>query len=392
MMKQFSKKILCPILLLVALLTAGAIALPVAEGAEAKTQENLFSIEQKKTVTYCGSAYIDNSGNFVDFDEDEEVFDNVFFDSFSFFYDGLPVDDLKPTDIKESNKTSVEKPGEYNLNFSVNYKDTAYTVKDVKAYVNKITVTVSTYLNGTTDLTIQEGETVLASYGYSGALEEHSESKYVNGFPITQIKRNYITSYAFVREIPKQPTERRQITAAYATSDYYDFVYESAYITIQSVTTNKLIYGDKKSPDVTLMGTFSSICSLSYLNIGIDKSSTEFALVYAKAEAKYKDVNFFDEYREVACYSVDILSDGVSLTEKTAANVLLKTNLSSDKTYKVMAFYKNGDSEILDASYTSGTLRFYSADMGDFIVVTPNEGLSITNYLLVIGVGVLTLI
>ena len=80
------------------------------------------------------------------------------------------------------------------------------------------------------------------------------------------------------------------------------------------------------------------------------------------------------------------------VTESVPAEVaILASSLDTSKKYKVVALYNNGRSEVLDAKLNDGFLRFNASDMGDFIIVSEIQGLSITYYVLVI-VGAVALI
>ena len=357
-------------------------------------RQKVMTIEQVSNVVFSGKDFLDSSGAFCDTDVDTAGCNNDLFDSFVFKLDGQVVDVAVEKAVAET-ASAIRDPGLYTLPFSVEYDNVIYPVRSVSFSIQKRVVTVLTLLNGKTDLTVKEGDDVLLAYDYQNAVPAHTEQVSDNGVSVTKIKSDYITIPAWADVDTTKPIENCQVVAAHAESPYYDFTYTGALLTIKPATVDNLSYSDEKATRLILVGDFSVLHSLRYTDIGVNPSGEEFSVISARADVAYKDSGFFDKYEKVGCFSVEVFYNNNAVSDSVPASVtLLASSLDPSKNYKVVALYKNGRTEVLDAKITDGFLRFYASDMGDFIIVSEIEGLSMTYYALVIvgGIGALVII
>ena len=95
----------------------------------------------------------------------------------------------------------------------------------------------------------------------------------------------------------------------------------------------------------------------------------------------------------LACYSINV-NKNEKLVNDVNATVRIKfpEKLSDKNSYSVIALYNNGDTDVLYATVSDGYLTFNATDMGDFIVISPVEGISTTTYIIVIGAGVIAVL
>ncbi len=386
----FKYKFVVFIVLFIALAASFLFGVAPRENAYAARQK-VMTAEQSEDVVYCGKNFIDASGKLCDTDVDAPGFNNDLFDSFVFKLDGQEID-VSVEDVLFETISSVQNPGQYALPVTVFYDNVYYRVSSVNFAIKKRTVTVLTLLNGKTDLTVNEGDDISISYDYQNAVPAHTMQVSHNGVSVTEIRSEYITIPAWTDVDITRPIENCHVVAAHAESDYYDFVYTGAILTILPATVKTLSFSDEKSTRLVLVGDFSVLHSMRYTDIGIDPSGEDFSVISANADVIYKDTGFFDKYEKKGCFSVEMFYNNNVVTESVPAEVaILASSLDTSKKYKVVALYNNGRSEVLDAKLNDGFLRFNASDMGDFIIVSEIQGLSITYYVLVI-VGAVALI
>lgn len=381
------------VLFIVFLIVLGAaLILGVKPGKNAyAARQKVLTVEQTQDVVYCGKDYINVSGALCDTDADAPGFNNDLYTSLVFKLDGQEID-VAADDISFETITAVQNPGQYALPVTVLYDNVYYRVSSFNFSIKKRTVTVLTLLNGKTDLTVKEGDEISISYDYGNAVPAHTVQVTHNGVPVTEIKSEYITIPAWTDVDMTRPIEKCHVVAAHAESDYYDFVYTGALLTIEPATVKTLSFSDEKTTRLILVGDFSILHSIRYTDIGVNPAGEDFSVISANADVLYKDAGFFDKYEKKECFSVEVFYNNNVVTESVPAEVAVySSSLDATKKYKVVALYNNGRSEILDAKFSDGFIRFNANDMGDFIVVSEIEGLSITYYVLVI-VGAIALI
>ena len=354
-------------------------------------RQKVLTVEQTQEVVYCGIDFINASGVLCDTDTDKPGFNNDLFNSLVFKLDGQEIV-VSADDTTFETVSAVQNPGQYALPVTVFYDNVYYRVSAFNFAIKKRTVTVLTLLNGKTDLTVKEGDEISISYDYGNAVPAHTMQVTHNGVPVTEIRPEYITIPAWTDVDMTRPIEKCRVVAAHAESEYYDFVYTSSLLTIEPATLKTLSFSDEKTTRLILVGDFSILHSIRYTDVGVNPASEDFSVISANADVIYKDAGFFDKYEKKECFSVEVFYNHNVVMESVPAEVAVySSSLNDTKNYKVVALYNNGRSEILDAEFSNGFLRFNATDMGDFIVVSEIEGLSITYYVLVI-VGCIALI
>ena len=362
------------------------------EGAEAARQK-VMTIEQSEAAVFCGRTLIDKDGYFCDTDENTVDFENPLFDTFIFKLDDRTLNDLSHSDVRVALSGEVYKPDSFVGDFYVTYDGDDYIVRSVAFAVSKRLVEVSTLLNGRTELRVEEGTTILLSYDYQGAIEDHSRIVTYNGVTVTEILREYLSLPAWADIDTTKPVENYRVVAAHAESDYYDFKYIGATLTIVPSTVYQLTYSDESATRLILNGNFSVLHSVQYTDIGISPTSERYSVISARADAAYKDSRFFDKYEKVGCFSIDVTYNNNPVNESIASTALVRaTTLDASKEYKIIALYANGSNDVLNAKLTDGYLSFDAADCGDFIIVSEIEGLSLTYYIIVIVSGIAVLV
>ncbi len=367
-------------------------AVPLGKGAYADKQKTI-AIEQTEEVVFSGDVFVDGDGKFPDTDPSTAEYENELFNSLVFKIDGQPIP-VAPEDVTVSYAGLVSAPKGYPLSFSIEYGGTTYSVK-TSLIVSKRLVTVTTLLNGRTDLTVDEGTDVTLAYNYQNAVSAHTEQLPYDGYSVTSIRDSYLTVPAWADVDTKKPIQRCRVVAAHAASEYYDFKYVASFLTINAKPTRSLTYSADDRTLLVMVGSFSVLNSVQFTDIGVSSSSGEYSVISAAADVFYKDSGFFDEYEKLGCFSVNVLYDNNAVTEDIPATyTVYQPSLSDSRGYKVVALYKNGKSEVLNATLTEGYLTFNADDVGDFIVVSPTEGLSNTYLVLAIagGVGVLVVV
>ncbi len=365
------------------------------KGKEAHAaRQKVMTIKQDGHAVYCGSNFININGVFVNTGANSDVFENELFDTLSFFLDGVKFEP-EVENVRVAKGLAISSPGTYSLNFTVVYEDVGYSASGVPVAIDKKAVTVTTLLNGSSYSRVTEGEKVSVAYDYSGAVSDHTEQTTMDGVPVTRLKNTYMNSPAYVDSIPKQPIENYKVVASHADSDFYVFNYVGATLTIDAKNVDKLEISTENGVLLTLIGTFSTLYSVEYADIGINPSGTEYASINARAVAAYGNLGLFDEYERAGCYTVSVLSDKNVVNVSVPAVVKIKAdNLTKGKKYKVVALYRNSTvkNEVLDAVYDSGYLMFSAQDVGDFLVVSEINGLAVNGYIIAIVVGIAVLV
>lgn len=394
-----TNKIFLKILLTVAAIfiaaTVATCCLGGKETAVALSSEEKFMAEQTSKITYCGADYLY-----------DETLKNTFLDAFSFKFDDR---DFKPHYEKVTVEPAVEKaiaPGKkYKCSFVYEDEGNTYKTDTVFFDINKAKVTVTALLNGKTELTIDERDAnkISVTYDYACDVKSDVRSETINGIQVHTLSDRVLTFPAIVQNIPTDPVNNCKIVAGNAQSFYYDFYYVPSILNVVRTVVPELKYeteiktADNKTKtetSVTLIGSFSTAFNLSFEDIGTTKTSKEFAAIYAEAEKKYKDAgNILRENDTIACYSLDVTKNEKPVSDVNATvRIKFPEKMSNKKSYSVIALYNNGDNDVLYATVSDGYLTFNATDMGDFIVITPVEGISTTTYIAVIGIGIIVVL
>ncbi len=355
-------------------------------------QQKEFTIEQISSVEYCGKDFVID-GSFCDTDENVAGLNNELFSSLRFSYDGDVINSIQPGDVTILTNQAICDPGRYVCAFSVEYEEETYVVSATTFNIDKRTVVVTTFLNGMTNLVVEEGADIVLSYNYQNAIPSHTYQEPHDGYSVTVIDSKYLTCPAWTDVDIVKPIYQCSVSADHAESKYYTFQYNSSYLTIVGASTSMLEYSSNGQKLLVMAGDFSVLNTVNYTDIGINPTSSEFAIISANADVLYKDSGFFDKYEKAGCFTVEVFYNNNIVLENVPATFTVKASgLSGSKNYKIIAMYNNGRSEILDAKYKDGYISFYGSDVGTFIIVSEIEGLSMTHYALVIAGGVAFLI
>lgn len=377
---KFILALVTAMLLLMAVLAGVSIA---GQDADALIREKILTGEQTKILLYNGENYLDYD------DGRDEVLS-----TFSFKLDGEDIT-LNSSNTKISGITSLYKPGKYNCNFEVNYDGENYVLENTVITLSKRTVTVNTLLNGKSEITVKEGESVTVAYDYSGAISDDVKIQSVSGITVNVLKDGVLNRPAFVESIPTAVTTKHTVVAGYADSDYYDFEYNAAYLTILPNRVTNLAEIIKGEVMVSLNGTFSINHTLEFVNVGVSLSSEDYAEVNVKIEKNYGASSLLVDNKAIGCYRINLKQNNELPSSSIPATVRLALNTEEKghDSYKVIAFYNNGTTEVLNASCSKDdVLSFYASDMGDFVIIIPEEGISITTYVIAIISGVVAIL
>ena len=376
-------KVILGITTLVFVITLSLFSLNEKDIAYAREDLNDFSVKQSSNLYYIGENYIIS-----------EESKKTFLDAFTFTLNGTEItpDAEKTTLISDMNAI---KPGKnYKCVFKYFYNDRIYQSEEVPFEISKRNISVTVLLNGTTDLTIEESEikNIKINYDYVGAVDKDVRIETVNGVTVRTLNDDVLTNKAYVETLPKTPVEKYTVVAGNARSDYYNFSYEKSTLTITRTLVPELKLVSENDILVALNGSFSSVYSLNFKDIGTSTSSAEYVEIESDVERKYANSGtILTDNEVVACYNISVISsiDG-SLADNVSATVRIRLadNLKNKNSYRVIALYNNGNTDILNASLSEEYLIFNAADMGDFLIITPIEGIGLTTYIIAGTIGV----
>ena len=376
-------KVILGITTLVFVITLSLFSLNEKNIAYAREGLNDFSVKQSSNLYYIGENYIIS-----------EESKKIFLNAFTFTLNGTEItpDAEKITLISDMNAI---KPGKnYKCVFKYFYNDRIYQSEEVSFEISKRNISVTVLLNGTTDLTIEESEikNIKINYDYVGAVDKDVRIETVNGVTVRTLNDDVLTNKAYVETLPKTPVEKYTVVAGNARSDYYNFSYEKSTLTITRTLVPELKLVSENDILVALNGSFSSVYSLNFKDIGTSTSSAEYVEIESDVERKYANSGtILTDNEVVACYNISVISsiDG-SLADNVSATVRIRLadNLKNKNSYRVIALYNNGNTDILNASLSEEYLIFNAADMGDFLIITPIEGIGLTTYIIAGTIGV----
>lgn len=383
-MKTYNGKILKISIIFAVLLCAALLPLLCTATSDVALAagEQILEVKQVSELPYCGENYVKN-----------ESAKNAFLSVFSFTVNGKVI---SPDFEKITVISSVQavNPGA-NYVCDIRYEDgeTVYVAENVVFEIAKRKVRVIVYLNGQRSITVNENEagSIKINYDYDGALPSDTRVETVNGTQVRTITGEALTNKAYVAVLPKTPVENATVTAQNARSPYYDFIYEKSYITVTRDTVPELTAVDDGRVTVSVSGIFSTVYSVDFTDIGTSATSKEYAEIKSDAERKYASYGtLLTDNEPVACYNVTILDADGETVYNTPATVraYMDGSIKGRKSYSVIALYNNGNTDVLEASVSGDYLVFDAADMGDFIVLSPVEGINVTTYIVAIVAGV----
>ncbi|NCA66442.1 MAG: hypothetical protein EOM87_00095 [Clostridia bacterium] len=327
-----------------------------------------FEVLQVGAVYYNDVNYI-SSGSFADLSS-EEGLQNALYDSMIFKADGVEVN-VNSSNITFVGISELIVPKTYNVNLNIMYGGTNYE-KSIAIVIQKPKLYVGVKINGETLVTIDEGVSYTTEVTYSGFVGNDT-------IDVLEIP-------AIIYLEPKRPVSNYTIVASGAKSNLYEFVYVGAVINIISKPLTSIASSDKTS--LIIGGEFSPYCELDYVNVGISPTSSIYVTIKQNLDRYYASSGIYNEYKETEAYSINLLIDGIK-EENQAAEIKVKLaekNKGKEK-YLVTAFYNNGMHEVLTAREENGYLLFSAADLGNFVVFTPIEGMS-TTVLIAICIGI----
>ena len=383
-MKTYNGKILKILVLSAALLCAALIPLAcIGRGEAAKAAgEQILEVKQASELPYCGKNYLDAM-----------TMKNDFLSAFSFVVDGKEIAPDYEKITVESGSEAVLPGKNYACKITLRDGETDYVADGVTFEIVKRKVKVIVLINGQRNITVDESEAgnVKINYDYDGALASDVKTETVNGVSVRTLYDEALTNKAYVAVLPKTPVENYTVTAENARSPYYDFVYEKSYITVVRKTVPELKLTDKDMVTVSLSGVFSTVYSVEFADVGTSAASKEYAAIKAEVDKKYSaSGNLLTDNESIACYSINVVdADGETVNGVPATvRAYIADGVKGRKGYKVIAMYNNGDTDVLNASVSGDYIVFEAADMGDFVVISPVEGISVTAYVVAIIAGV----
>ena len=385
MSKKIKINYILPIILTLSVFVFSALACLFGmneEYAFAELREKEFEVVQKDKLYYCASDYLsgaDNIGKLIS--------------SMTFLLDGEIIEPpIENTEFVCSG--GLYAPGDYKIDVNVNIDGKVYTAENINLKIDKRPVQVEALLNGEREITVAEGEKISVAYNYTGAVPKDTTEETVDGVKVTVINKSKMNTPAYVAYVPDKPTEKYTIVPDYASSDYYSFTYAKSTLTIYENTVSQLIQKNKDTVLVSIIGKFNATYSLNFKDVGISANNEEYAGIKAVTEKEYGAGDFFKKNEALACYKVNLIKEGKTQEEKTSAFVKIKVDktVTRKESYKVIAVYDSGSTEILDAIVSEdGYLVFNTNDMGSFVVTAPIEGLNLTDYVIAIVAGVVVI-
>lgn len=377
--RLFIRKACLLIILIVSAVVIAVFSADCAGYAFAASREKVLEVKQESILYYCGQNYLYN-----------DTYKNALLQAVSVEFDGEKFDaTAQNTTITSSKK--ISDPGAYQCTFTVFDGEKNYTVENVNIRVSKREVAVTVYLNGKTELTIYEGDNVYVAYDYDGAIEGDYSTETVNGVVVRTIHSSAMDSVAYLEYLPTTVIQNYTVAAAHASSKYYTFVYRKSVLNIIEKTVSELSFSSDDKVLVSLFGgEFGSSSELSFVNVGTSETSPQYAEIKQRIDTEYDTSAIKNDYKQIACYTIDVNVNNVQ-KENVSCNVfvLLDDSAKGKNSYKVIAFYNNGSTEVLNArTINDEYLVFSTKDMGEFVVVTPVQGVKISTYIIVISVAV----
>lgn len=373
--RSIVKYIICGIILLFGALVFISTQ-PSNIAAQAATPVEV-EILQSEEVFYTGTNYLNNN-KFANFASGGE-FQNALYSALTIKVDGQTDIGGEKIVIPHQDFTIVSEnpiilPKSYNCIVTVLYDAISYE-KNVTIVVSKAELIVRVKINGVTNLEIDEGEQYLTNVEYEGFVLNDN----INTLEIPAI---------IVME-PKRPILNYAMVASGAKSSLYEFVYEEAILTIKSNPLTELKVKEGEANILVIKGHYSPYSELEFVNVGISPANAHYIKIKANLDKYYASSSIYDDYKETEAYSINLQIDGIK-EENVNSEIKIKLPQKSIKKekYLVVAFYNNGLYEVITGTEKDGILTFNAADLGDFVVFTPVEGIK-TTVLIAICIGLI---
>ncbi|HKL73531.1 MAG TPA: hypothetical protein VJ903_01430 [Clostridia bacterium] len=350
--------------------TVNYVSLIVVE----KTLENVPVIKQTDVVKYNGMSYI-NNGKLANLSDSEDVFINDIFSALSFEISNNVIS-IEPDEVffyNSSNEKleSMIKPKKYNLNILFYYMNNSYFVKDVQIILEKSILNVTVELNGELNLEVKEGETYIPKIVYSGFLNDDNVE-------------DDLIYLATIPNEPKRPINNYEIRAEGALSYYYEMNYISSYITITPNPMKRITYSTGGEDLVILLGNYSPYCELEFINVGVSEASVIYVEIKNLLEKFYENKGIFDDYKSIGSFRINLKVDEQK-EELVESHISIKMDdkLKGYDKYYVVALSNDGVYHIVNATVEDDYLSFYTADLGDFVILAPIKGINTTQFFII---------
>lgn len=280
----------------------------------------------------------------------------------------LPADSLMVTDsslkITYSGDYSVLKnAGNYVMTVTVenNNYDVINNTKNV--VIKKKVLTVRALINGSSRLTINEGEDIIPTIEYTG---------FVSGED-----RSFLQKPAYLPYIAKKPTIDYEALPFGAESINYDFEYVPAYITILE---RKITSIADENGNAIISGEYSSFANLTVNLVAADISDPVYYQINENIN-KNLPSKLIEDYKAHMVYRLR-LEHSDNEVDSATIRFKLPQNLLKEDTFMVLHLAENGEYKMLGAYKEGEYLVLNADDMGDFVILTPRKGLSPTFTLL----------
>lgn len=332
---------------------------------------DVLSVAQNGKAYYCADSYITGEGVFKNFAEGE--FENELFSSLEFSLNGSVVP-VSPYNVVFDNLKNAVIPNEYSAQATVTYLDLPYTLT-VRFTISKKPLIVRAKINGESSAVIEEGESYRTSVEYEGFAGNDSV--------VT------LTAPAIIQREPKMPTTGYTIVPEFAQSDYYEMIYVGAELVITANPDTQKFYNENGVDLLVLTGSFSPYYVLNYTQVGINAADVDYARINEKMDRYYTSQRIYERYKQSDAFIINLYLDGVYVDMTTSVNVRIKLDEKNTgkQEYLIAHFANDGHYELLTGTENNGYLTFNTVDLGEFIVLTPIEGVnSVVMVALCIGI------
>jgi len=378
------KKHLTVTALIIFIFIAVSACLTLNINVSSAAAETALAARQTATVYYCGKNYVDGNGNFIDLGEGAEK--NALFTSVEFLFAEEKIS-VKPENVKLSGsaikESGIKEPGVYNLTAEVTVSGAQQVkyVADLQLTVSKAPLYVRTKINGESYCVVNEGEEYRTTIEYSG---------FVNGETVADLD-----APALIQREPKMPTTGYLLVPELASSSRYEIIYEGATIVINANPDFERIYVNGNETALILRGSFSPYYSLEFYDVGLNKSDSRYVAINEKVEKYFGGNRVFEEYSQANAYVINMYLDGeyADLSGNVNVRIKIPSRLTGKSSYRIMHFSTDGEYEFINATeIEGGYISFVTADLGEFVLLTPIEGASRTTIIAICVCAVVVVI
>lgn len=355
------------VFIIIALTLFIALSMTVAFKAPAAYAATELTCVQSGEVVYNGYRLVDN-GRFTDFAGAEETeLVNPLYSALKFYWDGAETK-IDAQDIAfDDNNAYAKNPGQYELAARVEYGG-ALRAFNIKFKISKAPLIARTLINGERQAEISEGDIYEAKVVYEGFVG--NDNVYTLDAP------------AIISELPKMPTGSNGflLVSSGAVSSLYDIRYAGARIIIDSNPLYTMEFTENGANTLILSGTFSPNYELEFINTGINPSNEIYAAISEKVDRFYAGSGIFEEYKRYGAFKIGLKLDGedVNLTDPITVNMLVDEKLNGKRNLRVLHFAPDGSYETLTATANAGYLTFNTVELGEYVLIVPIEGASLT--------------